>query len=102
MGKKIKDSGIVLSVEYKEESAQWTNNQGKIVQGQPERTIITVACGEINKDTGIEEMALVNFVVTPDIGKNFKFLEEVIAKYEYNGKGSYNKPIEILKNKKGA
>ena len=99
MAKKIKENGIVLSKFIKPASQQYIID-GRVIEAQPDRPTIVVACGEVNGDDGISDVQVARFVVEQSEYEKYKYLDLVQVAYEYNGDGRI-KPLEITKLSKG-
>ena len=100
MAKKIRENGIVLSKFIKPATQQFIID-GRVIEAQPDRPTVVVACGEVNGDDGISEVQVARFVVEQSEYEKFKYLDTVQVAYEYNGDGKI-KPLGISKLPKGA
>lgn len=83
----IKEYGIVISKECKEASSEWEKD-GKIIPAQPERFIVKVASGEeIQELNGITNVNIMEYRVSKEEFKNFKYLSPIVATYEFSTYG---------------
>lgn len=101
MAKKIRENGIVLSKVIKPATEAFTGSDGREIPAYPERPTITVACGEVDGDNGIQDVLLARVVVEKDQYEEFKFMDVVDVGYEYNGDNKI-KNAEIFGKLKGS
>ena len=90
----IVDTGIVLSKEYKEASDEWVNAEGRKVDAQPERFLVTCASGEaVSEDEGLRNCYVDTYKVSREEFQKIKYLQKVKCTYEFSSYGC--KPVSI-------
>lgn len=94
----ITEEGIVLSKEYVEPRAAWTNYEGKTFEARPEKYIIKCASGEdIKSDVGLIGVNFLEYEVTKEIFENVKYLQKVLCKFEFSSYGLKPQAVLLMK-----
>ena len=94
----IMEEGVVLSKEYIEPKAAWTNFEGKTFEAKPERYILKCASGEeIRPDTGLVNGNVLDYEVSKEVFDSVKYLTKVLCKYEFSTYGSKPQTVSLIK-----
>lgn len=101
MAKKIRENGIVLSKVIKPATEAFKGSDGREVPAYPERHVVTVACGEVDGENGIQDVLLARVTVEKEQYNELKFMDNVDIGYEYKGENKI-KNAEIFGKVKGS
>lgn len=87
--KLITEIGVVLKKEYKKETQAFTGQDGRKVEAQPERWVITVASSSsIDKVEGLSDLTVLDYRVDKSVFDNVSYLDNVRVQYQFANNGS--------------
>lgn len=95
--RKFKEKGVVISKYIKPETKEFTGQDGKTVQAQPERHFIkTVTSSEFNKECGYGDALVTDFRITPELYNQCLYMTQVNIECEFSSYGIKPLNVEIL------